>query len=216
MAKVTLWTRQDERFLEAMQKDGVFHTKREYIEEKNQELTPYFIKLYDWFVTEASKRVPRPDGALYPIWCSVNSEYMLRGAHGNILIKLSVDEDRIIYFDSPKWDLVINHYYIAKDYDDQKTFEKELKNRGITNSFALLDEHHRKFYPDLVQKVMSSWSRIFDVDKDSPNIFEVQANIWEIFPEDIVEIREGEKETIIRGSKWVELFQNLKPLKDES
>lgn len=103
MSKVILWTRQDIRFLDAIKKDGVFIAKREYIEQKNGELTSYFLRLYDWFVAEASKRVPRPQGAQYPIWCSVKSEYMLRGAHGNILIELSIDESKIVYFDSPKW-----------------------------------------------------------------------------------------------------------------
>ncbi|MDO4712131.1 MAG: DUF3841 domain-containing protein [Peptostreptococcaceae bacterium] len=208
MAKVKLWTRQDVRFLDAIKKEGVFHAKKEYIEEKNQELSLYFLKLYDWFVAEASKRVPRPDGAQYPIWCSVNSEYMLRGAHGNILIELSIDEERIVYFDSPKWDLVLNHYYIAKDAEDQRRFEAELDRRGIRNSFALLDEFHQKFYPDLAQKVMRSWERIFDVDKDDENIFAVQANIWAIYPEDIVEIREGEDE---RKIKSVRIFEELRP-----
>lgn len=208
MAKVRLWTRQDVRFLDAIKKEGVFYAKREYIEEKNKELTSYFIKLYDWFVTEASKIVPRPEGAQYPIWCSVNSEYMLRGAHGNILIELSIDEEKIVYFDSPKWDLVLNHNYIAKDLEDQRNFEQELKRRGITNSFALLDEYHQKFYPDMAQKVMKSWTRIFDVNKNDENIFAVQANIWEIRPEDIVEIREGEDE---RKVKEILIFEELKP-----
>lgn len=208
MAKVKLWTRQDVRFLDAIKKEGVFHAKKEYIEEKNQELSSYFLKLYDWFVAEASKRVPRPAGAQYPIWCSVNSEYMLRGAHGNILIELSIDEERIVYFDSPKWDLVLNHNYIAKDAEDQRRFEAELDRRGIRNSFALLDEFHQKFYPDLAQKVMRSWERIFDVDKDDENIFAVQANIWTIYPEDIVEIREGEDE---RKIKSVRIFEELRP-----
>ncbi len=209
MAKVTLWTRQDKRFLNAIEKNGVFHAKKEYIEEKNQELTPYFLKLYDWFVAEASKRVPRPRQAQYPIWCSVNSEYMLRGAHGNILIELCIDEERIVYFDSPKWDLVLNHSYIGKDAEDQKRFEEELESRGVTNSFALLDEYHQRFYPDLAQKVMNSWVRIFDVDPKDENIFAVQANIWEIFPQDIVRILEGEDEKVIKS---IRIFEDLKPL----
>lgn len=210
MAKVTLWTRQDTRFLDAIRQEGVFHAKKEYIEEKNQELSPYFLKLYDWFVAEADKIVPKPENAQYPIWCSVTDEYMLRGAHGNILIELSIDEEKIVYFDSPKWDLVLNHVYIAKDLDEQRRFDEELKRRGITNSFSLLDDHHRKFYPDLAQKVMRSWTRIFDVDKNSADKFSVQANIWEIRPQDIVQILEGEEE---RPTKGILLFEELLPKK---
>lgn len=198
MAKVSLWTRQDLRFLEVLKNEGVFRVKKQYIEEKNEELAPYFLMLYHWFVQEASKIVPKPEKVQYPIWCSVHSDYMLRGAHGNVVIELSIDEQRVVYFDSAKWDLVLNHHYIAQDEQDQQLFDSELLKRGIANNFLLLDEHYRKFYPDLAQKVMNSWTRIFDVDKNNSNIFAVQANIWEIYPQDIVQILEGvEQQKII-------------------
>lgn len=208
MSKITLWTRQDTRFIDAINKNGFYIAKKEYIQEKNQELSPYFLKLYDWFVHEAEKYVPRPANAQYPIWCSVTDEYMLRGAHGNILIKLSIDEEKIVYFDSPKWDLVINHNYIAKDAQDQKKFDNYLAQRGLSNSFALLDDYHKKFYPDVAKKVIESWKRIFEIEKSDNTIFSIQANIWEIRPEDIIEIREGEDEKLVKG---VLIFETLKP-----
>ena len=208
MAKVTLWTRQDSRFLDAIKKEGVFYVKKEYIDEKFDDLAPYFIKLYSWFVENAEKRVPRPNENIkFPIWCSINSDYMLRGAHGNVLIELSIDEDKIVYFDSPKWDLVLNHNYIAKNAQDQEEFDEMLLKNGLKNSFILLDDKHRNFYPHIAKQIVKSWERIFDVNKDDENIFAVQANIWEIRPEDIVDIREGEKETPIK----IALFESLKP-----
>lgn len=189
--KVSLWTRQDERMLDDLKRQGVFYVKRRYIEEKNQELSDYYLPLYDWFVTAASKRVPRPEHGGYPIWCSIDPDYMLRGIAGNVLLRLSIVPERIIYFDSPKWDMVLNHMYLAQDQQDEKEFEEMLKARGIKNSFTLLDPHHSRFYPDLMKKVKGSWERIFDINEW--NLFTVQANIWEIRPEDILSIEHFEE-----------------------
>lgn len=191
--KITLWTRQDQRFLDVMKSENVFYSKKEYIQEKNDSLSNYYLTLYDWFVAAAEKRVKRPIGAEYPIWCSISEAYMLRGAHGNVLIELSVDKERVLYFNSYKWDLVLNHTYIPKDKKDQENFSEELKKRGIKNSFSFLDPYHQKFYPHLVAKVKESWERIFDVDLAAEDIFSIQANIWEIRPEDIVSIVQYEE-----------------------
>ncbi len=192
--RISLWTRQDKRFIEVMEKEKIFYAKKEYIEEKNDSLAGYYLPLYDWFVAEAQKRVPRPPKAQYPIWCSADKDYMLRGAHGNILIELSIEKERVLYFNSLKWDLVLNHTYIPRDKKDQEDFLNELKARGIKNSFSFMDDYHKKFYPDLVAKVTESWKRIFDIDPKKEDIFSVQANIWEIRPQDIVSITEYEGE----------------------
>lgn len=185
--KVFLWTRQDERMLNDLEKQGVFYVKKSYIEAKNEQLSSYYLPLYDWFVKAASKRIPHPvEHSGYPIWCSISEEYMLRGIAGNILLQLAIDPKRIIYFDSPKWDMVLNHMYIPKDENDAKAFDELLKNRGVKNSFCLLDDSHARFYPDLRRKLIDSWERIFEINEW--NIFFVQANIWEIRPEDILSI----------------------------
>lgn len=186
--KIFLWTRQDRRMLEDLEKQGVFYVKRKYIEEKNEDLSEYYLRLYDWFVRAASKRVPQPEHKGYPIWCSISEEYMLRGIAGNILIKLCVEANRIIYFDSPKWDMVLNHMYLPENEADEEAFSRLLKSRGIKNSFQLLDESHRRFYPDLADRLIRSWDRIFDIKEW--NIFYVQANLWEIRPEDIISVEE--------------------------
>lgn len=192
--KITLWTRQDQRFLDVIKKEKVFYSKKEYIEEKHDTLSAYYLPLYDWFVEEAEKRVSRPPGAQYPIWCSISDAYMLRGAQGNVLIELSVDKERVLYFNSGKWDLVLNHTYIPKDDKDQEDFSKELKDLGIKNSFSFMGDYYQKFYPGLVKKIKDSWQRIFDVDLEHSDIFSIQANIWEIRPEDILLITEYEEE----------------------
>lgn len=190
MEKVKLWTRQNRKILDILENEGVFYSKKEYIVQKNDTLSPYYIELYDWFVDHASEIVDKPKNAQYPIWCSVSNEYMLRGVQGDVLIELEVDRDRIVYFDAQRWDLVLNHTYVAKDQKDAADFAQRIKSRGIKNSFSFLGDYYQRFYPDLVKEVMESWARVFDIDPEKADIFSLQANIWEIRSEDIVSITE--------------------------
>ena len=51
--KVTLWTRQPVSSLEQIKKDGVYRTKKQYIEEYFEDIAPYFLNLYSWFTEQA-------------------------------------------------------------------------------------------------------------------------------------------------------------------
>lgn len=184
--KVTLWTRQDKKSLEELKSAGVISIKRKHIEEKFDQISDYIIFLYKWFVVEASKRVPRPDGVEFPIWCSVSEEYMLRPTENEIVYVLEVDEADIIYFDGQKWDYVLNHHYIPKDEADGALYEKEIAEKGFRDSYSFIDDNTGHFYPEERKRVMDSWIRIFEADKR--DIFKVQANIWEIKPDIIKDI----------------------------
>lgn len=184
--KVTLWTRQDKKSLEELKSEGVIRIKRKHIEEKFDVIADYIIFLYKWFVDEASKRVPKPAGVEFPIWCSVSEEYMLRPTENEIVYVLEVDEADIIYFDGQKWDYVLNHHYIPRDEADTEEYENDLKSKGFRDSYSFIDENIGHFYPKERKRVMDSWIRIFEADKS--DIFKVQANIWEIRPDMIKEI----------------------------
>ncbi len=194
MEKVRLWTRQNQKFLEVLEKEGAFYSKKQYIVQKNDTLAGYYIELYDWFVKHAQQLVPKPEKAEYPIWCSVSDEYMLRGVPGDVLVELCVDRDKVVYFDSLRWDLVLNHTYIPKDEADAERFAESIRTRGIKNSFSFLSDYYKRFYPDVVKEVMQSWDRVFEIDLEQSDKFSTQANIWEIRPEDIVSITEYKAE----------------------
>jgi hypothetical protein len=133
--KVTLWTRQDKKSLEELKSEGIIRIKKKHIEEKFDQISDYIIFLYKWFVVEASKRVRRPDGVEFPIWCSVSEEYMLRPTENEIVYVLEVDEADIIYFDGQKWDYVLNHHYIPRDEEDGSAYEKEIAEKGFRDSY---------------------------------------------------------------------------------
>ncbi len=185
--KAILWTRQDKRILEDLNSKGRFTIAEKHIEEKQMDISSYYLNMYRWFSDKASSKVERPSGARYPIWCSVSEEYMLRKTEDTVVLKLEVPKENIIYFNGGRWDMALNHMYIPKDEDDDKEFKSELKKRGITNSFSLVEGPNAKFYPDLKRKIVASWDRVFEIENWS-DIFTLQANIWEIKSEWILEI----------------------------
>jgi len=88
MDKVTLWTRQDIRSLDDLERKGVIRITRKHLEEKFDVISDHIIFLYNWFVNEAEKRVPRPEGVEFFIWCSISEEYMLRPTLNEIVYVL--------------------------------------------------------------------------------------------------------------------------------
>lgn len=60
---VTLYALQADPVIEAIYTDGVCFSKREYVKKKYQESAPVFLAAYDFYVSEAIKYVPKPDGA---------------------------------------------------------------------------------------------------------------------------------------------------------
>ncbi|MEL7647475.1 MAG: DUF3841 domain-containing protein [Sedimentibacter sp.] len=184
--KVTLWTRQDARSLDELQKNGVIRITRFHLEEKFDLIADHIIYLYKWFVDAADKRVPKPQGVEFPIWCSVSREYMLRPTDGQIVYELEVDSSEIIYFDGLKWDYVLNHHYVPKNEKDADDYALEMKNKGYKNTFSFIDEKTAHFFPQERKRVMDSWNRVFEID--NWDIFRIQANIWEIRPEMIKQI----------------------------
>lgn len=180
-----LWTRQDERSLQDIEKHGVFRNKEKYIRYNYGDIADHFIKAYRWFTNEASKIVEKPDGVDFPIWCSISEDAMLRPTPGQVCYKIEVPSKDVIYFDGAKWDHVLNHIYIPKDDKDQEKYVNDLKEKGFKDQFNFIGGKNSHFFPLERQRVMESWKRIFEIERW--NIFIVQANIWEIKKEQIVE-----------------------------
>lgn len=179
--KVTLWTRQDIRSLKALEDSGAIRIGKDQLTEKFEEITDYVVRLYSWFVEEASRRLPRPAGVEFPVWCSISEENMLRPVPGQVVYVLEVDPSEVIYFDGQKWDYVLNHHYVAKDKADAAAYAKDLEAKGFSHGFSFFDDKTSHFYPQERQRIIDSWIRVFDIEEW--NIFNVQANLWEIRPD---------------------------------
>ena len=184
--KVTLWTRQDIRSLDELNANGVIRITRRHLDEKFDVIAEYIIGVYSWFVKAAEERVPKPEKVEFPIWCSISEKNMLQPTENTVVYVLEVNESEIVYFDSIKWDYVLNHLYIPKDAADEEAYRKEMESRGHRDIFSFVESSTSHFYPQERKRVMDSWVRIFEID--DWNIFRVQANIWEIRPEMIKDI----------------------------
>ena len=177
---VKLWTRQDVRCLEDIEKTGEFFTKRSHLEEKFGEISGYVIDLYTWFVKAAEQIIPKPEHIEFPVWCSIAEESSLAPTQNEPLLELNVPLSEIIYFDGCKWDYALNHIYLPKDEADARVYNEDLLAKGFTlsDSFMFFTGKTAHMYPLEQRKIKESWKRVFDIDEWDPA--RVQANIWYI------------------------------------
>jgi len=187
-SKVRLWTRQSRKSMRELKENGVIRITKENLEEKYETISDYIIYLYKWFVNAAKEMVPVPDGVEFPVWCSISEEYMLRPTDDEMVYVLEVDKSEIIYFDGMKWDYVLNHHYVPKDDADFLSYQKHIEDMGFKHAYSFFDEKTAHFHMEEKNRIMDSWMRIFETDQW--DIFRIQANIWEIRPDMIVDIIE--------------------------
>lgn len=74
--KITLWTAQKMIVLDTIKEKGTYHVKKEYIIKKYEESAKIFLEAYNWFVGQAEKIVPKPEGTEYPIWLFTDTKYV--------------------------------------------------------------------------------------------------------------------------------------------
>ena len=122
--------------------------------------------------------MPRPEGAIYPIWLSTSSEMMLQPTEDTIILEIEVDRKDVIYTDVNKWGYVVNYFYLPIDPEDEEIHNKELKKFGISDESSLIMSDKGNFYPLLKNKIIKSWERLFEPFDEKSTLS--QATIWEI------------------------------------
>lgn len=187
--KVKLWTRQHNNVLNELEKYGVYRVKKEYILEKMDTISDYYLGLYEWYVKNAAKIVPLPEGVMYPIWLSISPEMMLQPIDDTIILEIEVDRKDVIYTDVNKWGYVVNYFYLPIDPEDERRHNEELKKFGIGDETSLIMGHKGNFYPLLKNKIIKSWERLFEPFDDKSTLS--QATLWEIKKEWVVDIIHG-------------------------
>jgi hypothetical protein len=177
--KIILYSPQAEAVWEAVERDGIAYSKREYVQNKYEESAGIFLAAYDAYIRMAEEIVPRPDSTNYPYWAFA-SEEMLDGSTGSKLMVLEVPIDEAVFFDAYDWYKVLQLSYIGESESDEEAFEQELNRRGIKDSSeAVL----KPFYPDVKRKITDSWKRLLIHDEDIRNgdvsgVRSVQAGLW--------------------------------------
>nr|WP_303180412.1 DUF3841 domain-containing protein [Lachnoclostridium phocaeense] len=183
---VRLYTRQNDKTLYQLERDGRIINQRIYVELHFGDIAPLFLDSYDWFTRKASAIVEKPEDVHAPIWCSISRENCLRPVPGTVVYVLEVPEEKVIYFDDEKWDYVLNRIYLPKDKEDQEKYKQHLKELGVVNGFEFFQGRYKGMYPEEERRIQESWNRIFDIDRWS--VFNVCGNIWEIRREWVLRI----------------------------
>lgn len=183
---VRLFTRQNEKTLYQLKRDGRVINVRMYVELHFGDIAPLFLDSYDWFTRLAAKKVPKSEDVKAPIWCAIRREDCLPPIPGTVVYELEVPEEEVIYFSDLKWDYVLNRIYLPKDDEDAAAYKQHLKDIGVSNGFEFFEGRYKGFYPDEVQKIKESWKRVFEIESLEES--GVCGNIWEIRRENVVRI----------------------------
>lgn len=108
--KVILYAAQADAVLKAIERDGRCFSREEYVRRKYGESGPNFLTVYKWFVKEAVKLVPRPEGAEFPYWSFMNL-YSLDQSPGTRTLTLCVPRDEAVFFDMYDWNKINRHLH---------------------------------------------------------------------------------------------------------
>jgi hypothetical protein len=187
--KVRLWTRQHKNVLDELEEHGIYRVKKEYITEKMDTMSCYYLGLYEWYGRNAAKIVPRPEGVMYPIWLSPSPDMMLQPIEDTVILEVEMGKKDVIYTDMERWGYVVNYFYLPTDPEDEQRHNEELKKYGINNESSLIIGDKGNFYPLLKNKIIKSWERLFEPFEDTGQV--VQATIWEIKKEWVKDIIHG-------------------------
>ena len=178
--RLTLYAAQAAPVLAALARDGVCHSRAEYVQKKYGESAPIFLTAYHWFVQQLPRFVPKPEGSEFPYW-AFRELYSLDQAGAVGVLKLQVPKEQAVLFAVEDWTKITQLRYIGKDAADERAFAKELAARGISWNQVMLTA----FYPDLKQQIYDSWQRLFRHHEallrgEGCGGIRVQAGLWEL------------------------------------
>ena len=178
--RLTLYAAQAAPVLAALERDGVCHSRAEYVRKKYGESAPVFLTAYNWFVEQLPRFVPKLEGAEFPYW-AFRELYSLDQAGTAGVLKLQVPADQVVLFDIGDWTKIMQMRYIGTDAADERRFAKELSARGLRWEQVMMTA----FYPDLKQQILDSWQRLFRYHEallrgEDCSGIRVQAGLWEL------------------------------------
>ena len=156
---VIMWTSQTSQVAENIDRDGVSYVKKEFIDKKYGDVAWVFKTAYDFFIRKMEQKVARPKEAESPVWLFKDPKWVDVGS-GMVLMKLTIPEEELVYFDTRKWSKILNLSYIGNPKEEE-AFEAELKRQGIRDGAEVFA---KPFYPLVKRKIVQSWDRLFDID----------------------------------------------------
>ena len=173
MKTITVWTRQNKKVLENLENSGRHVATAEAIHKSEEAMT--MINAYDWLQEAIPDQNSRPFDADYPIWVSLQQETTTLPSKDTVVLELEISPELITRLNVAKWGAVNNYSYIPKDHTDEKRHKAEMEAYGLSDTQAYMS----RFYPQLKQQIIDSWSRVFDDSIRLGNDF-CYGLIWEI------------------------------------
>ena len=177
--KIMLYTAQSELVANHLRNDGICFSKRKYGEKKYEESAPIFLAAYSWFVSEAVKYAPRPEGAEYPYWVFPDL-YNVEQHLDSELLRMLVPMEEAIFFDMFDWNKILSLRYLALTEAEEEAFRKKLEAQGVKRESDIM---LTGFYPMLKREVQESWKNLFrhheNIRKgNTDGVNHVQAALW--------------------------------------
>ena len=184
---ITLWTRQVPQVWQTLAENGTYHCKEEYIRQKNDTISDYYLELYRWYTREARKYLPISEDTLYPIWLSLEEEMMLQPVENTVILKLEIPVNKVLLCNYDAWGYRVNYWYVPVNKADEEKHRREMDLYGIHSDDEIINTHKGNFYPQLRSKIQRSWSRVFTQMNVTNDM--LVATAWELRREWVKEVR---------------------------
>lgn len=175
MEKITVWTKQNKKVWEELERTGRYTAKRQYIIMDLQEHADLVLEVYEWLVRNSPDAGNRPSDVQFPVWVSFSKESTMMEEAGSVILELELDAAKVTPVNIAKWGAILNYSYIPADAGDAVRHQRLLLDYGISDAKAYMS----RFYPQIKREIVSSWSRLFDsgIQVGSEASY---GNIWEV------------------------------------
>lgn len=171
-----MYTAQTQIVIDTLNEHGVYYVKKSYIKKKYQESAGIMLQAYNFMIKHMKNK---PKLAEYPVWLFDDVRYA--GVHEDqIILKLSIPEEALTFFDNTAWEKILSMEYIAENDQDEKNYQKMLMNCNIDCGYTAFE---KPYYPMVKRHIEKSWTRVFKIDNSS----NIRAASWCIKKEWIID-----------------------------
>ena len=158
MAEITVWTKQNRAVLDQLESNGRFIADERFIRRELEDTADIMLFIYRWLADHMPAAADRPADAKFPVWVSYEKEATMSPEPGYAVLELRAPAELVTRLDIAKWTRITNYSYIPADEEDEAEHNRYLNCLGTDNARAVMT----RFYPELRQKIISSWDRLFD------------------------------------------------------
>ena len=158
MSEITVWTKQNRAVLDQLDAAGRFVADERYMRSELEDTADIMLFIYRWLAAHMPSGAVRPQDVSFPVWVSFSRETTMSPEPGYAVLKLKVDENLVTPVNIEKWTRITNYSYIPLDAEDESEHNRLMSKIGISSAQAVMSG----FYPDIKQKIIASWDRLFD------------------------------------------------------